>query len=645
MKMKRNIVFFAAVLGSIFLCGCSQEKERVDDFYEMVNGQWVEENQEHPGFYYGALQEQQEKVEQLLDDYLKDLSEQQASENIVLSETEQKAVILYEQATDWKMRNELGAAPIQEMLEQVEQVSDLEGLITLYKDEKMSFFNMLYGFLVEKDQTDGSYQVKVYPRTICGQYGMLTEEQFEGYKYLVKQEAVFAGYEEQRAEEIAEHAVMIEREILALDYYNLMDFSRYANKGMEAVLDRLPLEEIAKEQGYLEERITLTCSAAHLKLLQELFVEENTESLKDYLLAAIIIKSAPYLNEEMALCYESAVNALMGSSEVQENTYEGYQVVKEAMEDFLAEYYMEQYVGAEMEQEVRDMAEEIKEELKEKINAADWMCETTKAYAVEKLDAMSLFVGVPEKLHDYSKLKVETYEEGGSLIENLLYAYVNDCDFQKERLKEESEKAYYFHPLEVNASYAPLYNAFAINAAIITLDDCNENTKYEERLAVLGFTIAHEISHGFDGMGSNFSAEGIYENWWTAEDKAAYRERINQVKHYFEGMEVEDGLVLVGANVMDEAYADLSAMSVCMDLMEKKGDCDYKLFFEAYARTERTVQTEAFYAYLVSNDSHLPGKVRVNQVVGQMDEFYQTYNVPEDGRMYVKEEDRLRIWE
>lgn len=646
MKRTKKLMILATIISiAAILCSCQSEKKVEDDFYETVNAQWMKENENFSGFSYGAVEEQKDKVTILLDNYLMELAKKQDVQADALNEIEQKAVIYYEQATDIEKRNELGALPIQEMLEEVERVSDLDGLVALYKDERMSFFNTLYGFQVVKDPSDGTYQVSVYPKTICGKYGMLTEKQFADYEDLIVQEAVLAGYEKGRAKEIAEHALTIERRMLALDYYHLMDYSRYGNRGMEAVLSNLPLEEIAKAQGYMEDRVTLSCSNAHLKLLQELFIEENTEVLKDYYIAAIIIKSAPYLNEEMADNYEKAVNTLMGSSASEANTYEGYQVVETAMEDFLAEYYMEEYVGKEMEQEVLDMTQEIRGQFKEKIKAADWMSEKTKAYAVKKLESMKLYVGLPEKRHDYSTLLVKSYEEGGNLVENIVNAYVHDCDFQKEFLKEESEQVYYFHALEVNATYAMTYNSFAIHAAIITLNDCNQNTEYEEKLATLGMIIAHEISHGFDGIGSNYTAEGKYQNWWVAEDKAAYRKRINKVKHYFDGMEVEKGLTLAGERVMDEAYADLSAMSVCMNLLNQRENSNYERFFEAYAKREKAVQTKEYLVYLVNNDGHLPGKIRVNHIVNQMDEFYETYEIGEDGELYVKEEERLQVWE
>lgn len=657
--MKRRTVYmlFTVFFTMYLLTGCgtqkpeekpdekAEQKESVADYYEMVNKQWLEEHTEFPGFYYGTVQEQQDKVEKALDDYLMELSELHSSKTESLSETQEKAVIFYEQTNDMEKRNELGIHPIETMLAKVEETNGLEGLIRLYKEENFSYFNTLFAFEVAKYPADGSYQVRVYPKTIYGQYGMLTTEQFAEYEALVKQLMILSGYGEERAAEIAGHTMEVERRILSLNYYQMKDFSRYGEKELEYLLSNLPLLEIAKVQGYLEERNGLLCEKEHLDLLQELFTEENAKMLKDYLLAAIVVKSAPYLNEEMGQCYKTAVNALMGAEGEKEDSNQGCEIVVMAMEDFLAEYYMEEYVGETLKQEVESLTEEIREEFIGKIAQADWMGEETKNYAIKKLEAMKLLVGLPEKRHDYSKLTVLSYEEGGNLLSNILNAYLLDCNFQKELLKEECESVYYFHSLEVNATYAPAYNTFAMNAAILTMDGCNQDSEYEEKLAILGFTIAHEMSHGFDGSGSNFTLEGKYQDWWTTEDKAAYRERINEVKHYYDGMKVNENLTLAGENVMDEAYADLSAMSVCMDLLNKREQGDFKLFFETYGKMERIAMTDEFLAYLVGYDSHLPSNIRVNQVVNQMDEFYEVYQVTEDSELYVPKEERLKVWE
>lgn len=636
MKLKRKVITLV-IIGITLLTACGyQENSATDDFYESVNGQWIKEHKKE-GHTYSGLMEQQENVDGVLEEYLVKLCKKDS-----LSEIEEKAVLLYEQAEDVEKRNQLGSEPIQELLDKIESATNLNDLVELYKIPQVSYYNSVFSFDVGKDNLDENNQVIVLPQTICGAPGTLTEKQLKKYQKLIEKEATLAGYDSGRAKEIAEHAIYMENAIMQMNSSNLTDFSRYANKGMTSVLNHLPLEEIAKELGYLEERTTLTCSATHLHALQTLYVQENFQLLRDDLLASVIIKSAPYLSQEMADLINTATNEIFSGSGKSKTRGAGYEAVSTAMEDYLAEYYLTTQVGEELQQEATEIAEEIRSVFQTKIENAEWMGEGTKERAINKLTAMKLYIGLPEKVHDYSGVKLKTYEEGGNLLSNYLAFYENHCDFQQEMLKD--SKAFYVKPLQVNGLYSCGDNVFIICAPILTMDNCNQVSTREEKLAIFGFVIAHEISHGFDGSGSNYNENGVYQNWWKAEDKTAYRERINQVKHYFDGMELENSLNINGEQIMDETYADLAAMRVCLDLLSQQEGADYKAFFEAYAKAGRQVNNKTYESYLVQTDTHLPAKIRVNEILNQFEEFYKTYPQMRESNSFVAEENRLDVW-
>lgn len=636
MKLKGKVIT-SVIICITLLTSCGQQKKATaDDFYESINGQWIEEHKKE-GYTYSGFMEQQEKVDEILEEHLQKLCEKDS-----LSDTEEKAVLLYEQAEDMEKRNQLGSEPIQELLGTIESATDIDDLVELYKDTKVSYYNSVFTFEVGKDNLDENNQVIVVAKTICGAPGSLTEKQLKKYQKLIEKECKLAGYDSKRAKEIAEHAIYMENAIMQMNSSNPTDFSRYANKGMTSVLSNLPLEEIAKELGYLEERTTLTCSATHLRALQTLYVQENFELLRDDLIASVIIKSAPYLSEEMADLINAVDDEIFSGSEKSKTTGVGYKVVSVAMEDYLAEYYLTTQVGEELQQEATEIAEEIRSVYETKIENAEWMSDGTKEKAIKKLTAMKLYIGLPEKVHDYSEVKLKTYEEGGNLLSNYLAFYENHCEFQQEMLKD--SKAFYVEPLQVNGLYSCGDNVFIVCAPILTMDNCTENSTREEKIATFGFIIAHEISHGFDGNGSNYNENGVYQNWWKAEDKTAYRERINQVKHYFDGMKLENGLTLKGEQIMDEAYADLAAMRVCLDLLSQQESADYKAFFETYAKVWRQVNNKTYDSYLVQTDFHLPTKIRVNEMLNQFEEFYKTYPQMRESDSFVAEENRLDVW-
>ena len=75
-------------------------------------------------------------------------------------------------------------------------------------------------------------------------------------------------------------------------------------------------------------------------------------------------------------------------------------------------------------------------------------------------------------------------------------------------------KAYYT-PTQ-NKNYIPL--AY-LQKPFIDLDERG----IEYNLAHIGFTIGHEMSHGFDDMGSKYDANGLLFDWWTEKDKKIYK--------------------------------------------------------------------------------------------------------------------------
>jgi putative endopeptidase len=67
-------------------------------------------------------------------------------------------------------------------------------------------------------------------------------------------------------------------------------------------------------------------------------------------------------------------------------------------------------------------------------------------------------------------------------------------------------------------------------------------------------------------------------------------------------------------------------------------------FFMGYAQVWRSKSREdALRAQLIS-DSHSPGEFRVNGIVGNVDAFYQAFDVKEGDAMYMKPDDRVKIW-
>jgi predicted metalloendopeptidase len=69
----------------------------------------------------------------------------------------------------------------------------------------------------------------------------------------------------------------------------------------------------------------------------------------------------------------------------------------------------------------------------------------------------------------------------------------------------------------------PALNSITIPAAILQPPFFNVKAEDAVNYGLLGITFGHEISHAFDDSGSQYDAHGRLRNWWTAEDRAAFK--------------------------------------------------------------------------------------------------------------------------
>jgi len=172
-----------------------------------------------------------------------------------------------------------------------------------------------------------------------------------------------------------------------------------------------------------------------------------------------------------------------------------------------------------------------------------------------------------------------------------------------------------------------------------------EDMSDEELYGAIGAVIGHEISHAFDPAGAQFDATGRLNNWWTEADEAAFASRAQKLIDYYNGITAFNGLQVPGENVQGETVADLGGVKCMLRLLEeKKEHVDYRTFFEAYAKVWRNLIVWEVEYHSLMLDEHPPHYIRVNTVVQQFPQFYDTYGITEGDGMWLKPEDRILVW-
>jgi putative endopeptidase len=281
-----------------------------------------------------------------------------------------------------------------------------------------------------------------------------------------------------------------------------------------------------------------------------------------------------------------------------------------------------------------------------------WMAPSTKKYALQKLKHFKFVYGIPEDLREDPDLNYTSI-----LYDNMMK--INDwrhkkfielegkkpmdipvMDWTQYPVKMTGTQAYI-----VNASYTPTKNSIYINLGYIQKPfvDLDERG-IEYNLAHIGFTIGHEMSHGFDDSGSKYGWDGNLYDWWTPEDKRKYKALQQDVIKQYEEFAARDGIKFDASIGIGEDLADISGMSICdeylRDFQENNKDLvpirelSYEAFYVYFAfQQKQKVSKKALTAQLKTNP-HPLDKYRCNVPLSRSIIFRSLYNVKKGDGMW-----------
>jgi putative endopeptidase len=157
--------------------------------------------------------------------------------------------------------------------------------------------------------------------------------------------------------------------------------------------------------------------------------------------------------------------------------------------------------------------------------------------------------------------------------------------------------------------------------------------------------------HGFDEDGSNYDNKGVYRPWWSRSDMAAYARKSKAIIRFFSATEFL-GRHMNGKATLSENIADLGGLAIALDALKRhlKGANEatrkkqLQDFFISYAVSWRTKERRKRAIYRLYTDVHAPPELRVNNIVAQLDDWYEVFDVKPGDRLYVDPKDRISIF-
>jgi predicted metalloendopeptidase len=377
---------------------------------------------------------------------------------------------------------------------------------------------------------------------------------------------------------------------------------------------------------------------------------------KTYLRWHVADAAAPYLSKAFVEeDFRFNRQYLSGTKEMEPRWKRCVQATDRDLGDALGQLYVEKTFGADGKARMNKMIEALTAALREDIESLPWMTPATKQKALAKLQAFNKGkVGYPDKWKDYASVVVKRDDYFG----NSRRARVFEVKRAYARIDKPTDRTLWgMSPPTVNAYYNSANNEIVFPAGILQPPFFDRTIDDAVNFGGIGVVIGHEYTHGFDDQGSKFDAEGNFENWWTADDLAAFKERTDCIAKEYDGfVSVKDpvngdvhlnGRLTLGENTADNGGARVSFRALQKSLEGKPrptidGFTPEQRFFLGFANVWCQNVTEAQARQLAQTDPHSPGQFRVIGTITNMEEFQKAFSC-KAGQPMVRE-NACRAW-
>lgn len=388
--------------------------------------------------------------------------------------------------------------------------------------------------------------------------------------------------------------------------------------------------------------------------LAGLLTESRLEAWKDWLAWQIIHGAAPYLPGDFVDAnFDFYGRTLTGTPQMRARWKRGVSLVEGAMGEAVGRIYVEKHFPPAAKESMDALVANLIEAYRQSIRTLEWMGEDTRDRALDKLEKFTPKIGYPVKWRDYSSLAIDPTD----LVGNVRAAALFEFDRELGKIGKPLDRDEWFMtPQTINAYYNPGFNEIVFPAAILQYPFFDADRDAAANYGAIGAVIGHEIGHGFDDQGSKFDGDGKLEDWWTAADRAAFEKRTASLIEQYNALAPEqvpdhhvNGALTIGENIGDLGGLGIAWKAYLLSLDGQEppvvdGLTGAERFFLSWAQAWQQKGRDAEVIRLLAIDPHSPNEFRCNQIVRNIDAFYDTFGVVEGDALWLDPASRVTIW-
>ncbi len=374
---------------------------------------------------------------------------------------------------------------------------------------------------------------------------------------------------------------------------------------------------------------------------------------KSYLRWHLLRSSAPALSSKFVNeNFDFYNRTLTGVQELQPRWRRCVSATDRNLGEALGQKFVAGAFPPEAKAKAQAMVADLVAALRSDIETLPWMSDATRRQALEKLAAISLKIGYPEKWRDYSNYHVVRAPH----IENLRRGSAFEFRRSLAQIGQPVDRTEWeMTPPTVNAYYNASMNEIVFPAGILQPPFFDPQADDALNYGGMGAVIGHELTHGFDDQGGQYDAQGNLRNWWTPEDLKNFQARAECIEQQFSAFVVQGDLHQNGKLVLGESIADLGGLNIARVALERAlaarpapetvdGYTQMQRFFLAFARIWATNARPEYERMLAVTDSHPLPRFRTNGSLSNLAEFAAAFSCPAGAAMARPAEARCKIW-
>ena len=670
----KKLPFLLAIL--FLLAGCQSKPATVapagiagidssikpeNNFFMYVNRIWydtalIPPSQSGVGAYMFMNYPQRLRLQGILDSVSK--------ANNTAGSIEQKLGDFYASGMDTITINKLGYDPIKPVLARIDSISNLTSLMKFVATEVKSGNSSFLSFGVSPDNKNSRLNIAHIFQTGIGlperDYYFKTDASSlaiqQAYKLYLAKLFQLTGSDTSIASKDADIVYNIDRQLAGSHRTNieLRDVNANYNKmSVSSLVKKQPnigWQHVLNDLGAKTDSIDVAQPAYYDKL-NTILKSIPISNWKIYLKAYTIKNYADVLSQPFVDASFEFNKVISGQAVQKTRGEKTASLADQKLGEALGQLYVTKYFTEDAKKRVLDLVNNLQKALAVRIDKLDWMSDSTKLKAKEKLFAITKKIGYPDKWRDYGHVIIVK----DKYFENVLSATSDNYLFQLAKLNKPVDRTEWFTtPSTVTAYFNPNANEIVFPAAILQPPYFDNNADDAFNYGGIGMVIGHEITHSFDDQGAQFDKDGNVKSWWTKDDYAKFKAKTQNVIDLYNTFVVLDTVHVKGAMTVGENAADVGGVSIAYDAFKltKEGQDSTKIdgytpdqrFFISVARIWRVKMKNEFLRLWINNNPHSPPMWRVNGPLMNNPHFYEAFHVKQGDTMYLPDEKRIHIW-